>query len=84
MILLNFLCYCSFHSFYRVILPVKFLRDTCIGRAVASGYDGDSSDSDDEVAISLSDSMVARPTLPPFWLIMKINNECVNVYFHAR
>ena len=50
------------------------------------GYDGDSSDLDDEgVMMSFSDSQVFhKRVLPDFWLIMKIKKDCVDMYFHTR
>ncbi len=53
---------------------------------ISAGYDGDSSDSDEEGAmLSYSDTQLRRPlVLPKFWLIMKVNQDNVEVFFHAR
>ena len=49
------------------------------------GYEGEISDSDEEGAMmSFGDSMVQRPLLPNFWLIMQIDKDRVNVIFHTR
>ena len=50
-----------------------------------TGYEGDSSDSDEAGAMmSFSDSLLHPPVLPNFWLIMRIDKDCVEVYFHTR
>ena len=52
---------------------------------VVSGYEGDSSDMDEEgVMMSFSDSLVPHRVLPNFWLIMRIYSDVVDVFFHAR
>lgn len=47
------------------------------------GYAGDSSDSADECDW-LQDLDMRRPSLPKFWLIMKVNQGAVTTYFHCR
>jgi hypothetical protein len=47
------------------------------------GYAGDSSDSADECEWQ-QDLDMRRPSLPKFWLIMKVNREAVTTYFHCR
>lgn len=47
------------------------------------GYDGDSSDTGSDLDW-LSAVDTRRPVLPKFWLIMKVCNEKVFVYFHMR
>ena len=55
---------------------------------LASGYDGDSSDGDEDGAsmMSFSDARPRSPLLPDFWLVLKlhIDQDSVHVYFHAR
>ena len=52
---------------------------------VVSGYEGDSSDMDEEgVMMSFSDSLVPHRVLPNFWLVMRIYSDVVDVFFHAR
>ncbi|KAJ9595165.1 hypothetical protein L9F63_013523, partial [Diploptera punctata] len=47
------------------------------------GYEGDSSDSADDCDW-LQDLDMRRPSLPNFWLIMKVDNDAVTTYFHCR
>jgi hypothetical protein len=47
------------------------------------GYAGDSSDSADDCEW-LQDLDMRRPSLPKFWLIMKVNADAVTTYFHCR
>ena len=55
---------------------------------LTSGYDGDSSDGDEDGAsmMSFSDARPRSPLLPDFWLVLKlhIDQDSVHVYFHAR
>ena len=37
----------------------------------------------DDSATSFSDSNVKR-LMPNFWLIMQVNNDCVNIFFQNR
>lgn len=49
------------------------------------GYDGDSSDSDDDGAMmSFSEAMMHKTMVPDFWMIMKIDKDRVEVYYHTR
>ena len=49
------------------------------------GYEAGYSDSDDEgIMLSFNESMVRYPQLPNFWLIMGIEPDRVNVFFHTR
>ena len=55
------------------------------GSIEEKGYDGGSSDSDDEgIMTSFSESMLRYRQLPDFWLIMEIKQDRVDVYFHTR
>ncbi|CAB0036663.1 unnamed protein product [Trichogramma brassicae] len=47
------------------------------------GYEGDSSDTEDECQW-LVDLDRRRPRLPNFWLILRVSEDHVNVYFHCR
>ena len=47
------------------------------------GYDGDSSNSEDECQW-LIEMDKRRKLLPNFWLILRVENTHVNVYFHCR
>ena len=47
------------------------------------GYAGDSSDSADDCEWQ-QDLDMRRPSLPKFWLIMKVNRDAVTTYFHCR
>jgi len=47
------------------------------------GYAGDSSDSADDCEWQ-QDLDMRRPSLPKFWLIMKVNRDAVTIYFHCR
>ncbi|XP_066587997.1 KICSTOR complex protein SZT2-like [Prorops nasuta] len=47
------------------------------------GYDGDSSNSEDDLHW-LSTLDQRRNLLPNFWLILKVDNNLVNTYFHCR
>ncbi|XP_014220610.1 KICSTOR complex protein SZT2-like isoform X1 [Trichogramma pretiosum] len=47
------------------------------------GYEGDSSDTEDECQW-LVDLDRRRPRLPNFWLILRVSDDHVNVYFHCR
>ena len=50
-----------------------------------SGYEGDSSDLDEDGAMmSFSDRRNTRLLMPNFWLIMQITQDKAHVYFHAR
>ncbi|XP_049806805.1 KICSTOR complex protein SZT2-like [Schistocerca nitens] len=53
------------------------------GQGTEDGYEGDSSDSADECDW-LQDMETRRPSLPNFWLIMKVNEDAVITYFHCR
>ena len=56
------------------------------------GYDGDSSDGEDDGGSLLSSTLwwdagasrTMRPPLPDFWLLMKLESDVVHLYFHAR
>ncbi|XP_067157160.1 KICSTOR complex protein SZT2 isoform X3 [Apteryx mantelli] len=47
------------------------------------GYDGGSSDSEYEEAL-MSDQEARCPLMPDFWLIIKIQQDRVEVYYHTR
>ncbi|KAK7862806.1 hypothetical protein R5R35_004159 [Gryllus longicercus] len=47
------------------------------------GYEGDSSDSAEENDW-LEDLETCRPSLPNFWLIMRVDKDAVTTYFHCR
>lgn len=53
---------------------------TC--RCIA-GYDGGSSDSEYDEAL-MSDQEPKCPLMPDFWLIIKIEQDRVEVYYHTR
>lgn len=48
-----------------------------------AGYDGGSSDSEYEEAL-MSDQEPRCPLMPDFWLIIKIHQDRVEVYYHTR
>lgn len=48
-----------------------------------AGYDGGSSDSEYEEAL-MSDHEPRCPLMPDFWLIIKIQQDRVEVYYHTR
>lgn len=47
------------------------------------GYEGDSSDSAEENDW-LEDLETCRPSLPNFWLIMRVDKDAITTYFHCR
>lgn len=47
------------------------------------GYEGDSSNSEDDCHW-LNELDKRRNRMPNFWLILKVENDCVYVYFHCR
>lgn len=52
-------------------------------RGYIAGYDGGSSDSEYEEAL-MSDQEPRCPLMPDFWLIIKIQQDRVEVYYHTR
>ncbi|XP_023246457.1 KICSTOR complex protein SZT2 [Copidosoma floridanum] len=49
------------------------------------GYEGDTSETDDEDEFQwLADLDRRRDNLPNFWLILRVEHDLVNVYFHCR
>ncbi|XP_031787876.1 KICSTOR complex protein SZT2 isoform X2 [Nasonia vitripennis] len=60
---------------------ISSIGDNQIG--TDDGYEGDSSDSEDECQW-LIDLDRRRELLPNFWLILHVENNHVNVYFHCR
>ncbi|XP_060082039.1 KICSTOR complex protein SZT2-like [Ylistrum balloti] len=47
------------------------------------GYEGDSSDTDDDNA-AYSDLSGRQQPVPKFWLLMQVGEDGVDIYFHAR
>ncbi|XP_013407252.1 KICSTOR complex protein SZT2 isoform X2 [Lingula anatina] len=54
------------------------------GSCTEEGYEGDSSDSDAEGGmLSMHDTGPQQPRLPDFWLLMKVNRDKVDIFFHT-
>uniref|UniRef100_A0A0N7ZXW0 Protein SZT2 n=1 Tax=Daphnia magna TaxID=35525 RepID=A0A0N7ZXW0_9CRUS len=52
-------------------------------RNTEDGYEGGSSNSEDEFEW-LKELDMEKPKMPPFWLVLKVNEEAVVTYFHCR
>lgn len=48
------------------------------------GFEGDISDADMDDITSLSDAGLSYPQLPKFWLILQIQHDRVELFYHAR
>ena len=68
--------------------PLSSVHDISSRGSVGDdGYDGDSSDGEEDGASIMSFSADARsrcPLLPDFWLVVKLDHDVVHVYFHTR
>ncbi|KAK3091384.1 hypothetical protein FSP39_019468 [Pinctada imbricata] len=53
------------------------------GSYTEEGYDGDSSESGDGTT-AFSDVSGLQPSIPKFWLILQINKDSVDIYYHCR
>lgn len=62
---------------------MTYISFICIVADIIEGYDGDSSDSE-EGATSFNDTTCLQQSLPNFWLILKVKEDAVDVYYHYR
>lgn len=50
----------------------------------SAGFEGDISDENMDDTASVSDGGLCAPRLPEFWLIMTVQPDCVELFFHCR